>query len=290
MRPAEWLPGIYFSGVALRCLVSGAPASNWAWQCGLALGGWAACLLLVPAAARFRPLLVSVARDWLPAPLLLVAYWAADWGPAPVYNEGLERAWLAIDRVLLHDWGGRAAIEVLGPVVPFLIEFCYSALYATPPLAIGWLYVCRKRERVDRFLFTVLLAALTTYSLLPFFPSRSPRAGFPGEDLPGYTTPFRRLNLWLLDHGDIHTSVFPSGHVTIGISSAFAMLLALPEKKRAAAIIGVVAAGVAVVTVYGRYHYAVDGVAAAGISLLAAGAALLLHPDLRLAWLPKRLR
>ncbi len=143
-----------------------------------------------------------------------------------------------------------------------------------PPLAIAYFYIRRERRRLDEFLFPFLLGTLMTYSLLPLFPSEAPRFVFAGQDLPGVETVFRRFSLWILNHCDIRASVFPSGHVTVGFSAAFAMMLAMPEQRRAGWILLVIALLVLVDTVYGRYHYAADGLAGLLVSLVALGLAL----------------
>ncbi len=281
LRPSECLLGVYFSFVAARGLLAGASATGSAlWLTAILAGGTAVSLLALTE-RRSGSRVCGIVRDWLPAPLLLVAYWAVDWPSGTGYRLDLERRWVQLDKALLIGWSGKAAVESLGWMLPFLLELCYSLLYAIPPVSIGVLYLYRRRDRVDRFLFTLLLGALTTYALLPLFPSRSPRIAFPGEDLPAFNTPFRDLNVWLLDHCDIQASVFPSGHVTVGFSAALAMLLAFPERRRVAAAIATVACAVAVVTVYGRYHYAVDGLAAVAVSVAACIASRIAHPELR---------
>jgi membrane-associated phospholipid phosphatase len=150
------------------------------------------------------------------------------------------------------------------------LEFFYFLMYAIPPLALLALYRMHQRSRVDQFLFTFLVGTLATYALLPFFPCEAPRFVFAGEDLPAVNTIFRTLNVWLLDHCDIRTSVFPSGHVTAAFSAAFGMLLAFPEKKRVGLVLLIAAAVIAITTVYGRYHYVVDGIAGLVISIAAA--------------------
>ena len=52
------------------------------------------------------------------------------------------------------------------------------------------------------------------------------------------------------------------------------MLLTIPERQRYGWSLVIYACSVAVATVYGRYHYAVDAVAGFGISLLALSAGL----------------
>ena len=67
--------------------------------------------------------------------------------------------------------------------------------------------------------------------------------------------------MWVLDRGDIHASVFPSGHVGVGFDAAFAMRLAVPTRWMPAGGLFGLALLVWVGTVYGRYHYAADGLA-----------------------------
>ena len=162
--------------------------------------------------------------------LVLVAYWSID-GVARAHDDwNLESALIGWDRTLLNDWGLRAAIERFGAVIPAALEFVYLLLYAVLPLTIAGFYFRHERDRLDDFIFPFLLGTLTTYALLPHFPSEAPRVAFAGQDLPGVETVFRRLNLWILDQGDIRSSVFPSGHVAVGFAAAFAMRLAVPQR------------------------------------------------------------
>ena len=280
LRPSEWLVLTYFSYAAIF-------SSYRARSIPVIVAGG---VIAVLARKEFRTgsRTYSIVRDWLTAPCFLVAYWTVDWFPQPVRDYKLENSWIHLDRLILNDWGMIAAIESTGRLLPFVLELCYSLLYVLPPVLIGILYLYRRRERVDRYLFTLLLGTLTTYVLLPHFPSISPREVFPNKDLPASITPFRALNLWLLGNFDIHASVFPSSHVTVGYSAAFAMLLALPERRRVGWIVAAIATGVAVATVYGRYHYAVDVFAGMAVSLLACVLGAVLHPSLRLSTLWKR--
>src|SRR5260370_3139623 len=84
-------------------------------------------------------------------------------------------------------------------------------------------------------------------------------------------TVVRRFNLWIVGGVGIHSSVFPSAHVSSAFSAGFALLLFLPERKRFGWGMLIYAASVAITTVYGRYHYAVDAIAGLPVSLLAAG-------------------
>ena len=90
------------------------------------------------------------------------------------------------------------------------------------------------------------------------------------EFAPTVMTQVRRFNLWIVSGAGIHSSVFPSAHVSAAFSAAFALLLCLPRKKWAGWSMFAYACSVAVATVYGRYHYAVDAGAGIAVASLAA--------------------
>ena len=217
---------------------------------------------------RRRPFL-SMVRDWYPMPLMLLTYREMGWFAQPRADFHLENAWVVYDRILLRDLGLKAALEALGPVVPSILEISYSLVYTVPFLAMAALYACGKRERVPAFQATFVLSVISAYALFPLFPSEPPRTVFPGQDFPAYLTVFRRFNWGLLGGYGIHTSVFPSAHVSGSFSGALAMIRLLPERKWVGRALLVLAILIATATVYGRYHYAVD--AAAGFALAAAG-------------------
>jgi membrane-associated phospholipid phosphatase len=268
-RSSEWVLIGYFlyaTGVSLILPVSGHITRLTIFMNALVLGGLA---LLAYADSFRRTEFLGIVRDWYVPPLMLLAYREMGWFALPHTSVALEEAWVVWDRCLLNEAGLRAAIEILGPVLPVLLELSYAFVYAMPPFALAMLYVYRRRQRADAFLFPFALAVLSVYVLFPFFPSEPPWTVFPGEDFPSYDTPVRRFNAAMLGSQGIHTSVFPSAHVAGSFSVAFAMVRLLPEKKWVGRLLVALATCIAVATVYGRYHYAVDAVAGFAISLAA---------------------
>ena len=152
---------------------------------------------------------------------------------------------------------------------PSLLEIAYSLVYVLGPFSVAMLYVYRRRERVDRFLFVFTLGVLLCYAQFPFWPSEPPRTVFPGQDFPSYDTVFRRFNWWMLGGYGIHTSVFPSAHVAGAFSAALGMWIALPERRWVARFLFVMAVLIATATVYGRYHYLADAAAGLVMAVLA---------------------
>lgn len=271
LRRSEWLLFVFFLYVAALAQVRGGGVPQ---PSTLVLLIPLALVALARADSRSTGKVWSMTRDWVPALLVLIAYWSADWVPQLRNDHALENALIAWDRTLLNDWALRSAIERFGRLLPATLELSYLLVYAVPPLAIAYFYVRRERRRLDDFLFPFLLGTLMTYSLLPHFPSEAPRSAFANADLPGVDTVFRRFNLWILNYADIHSSVFPSGHVTVIFSAAFAMLLAVPKNRRVGWTLLALGLLVLVNTLYGRYHYAADGLAGVAVSLAGLGFAL----------------
>jgi membrane-associated phospholipid phosphatase len=141
---------------------------------------------------------------------------------------------------------------------------------------VGILYGRHRRELVDRVLFIYLTGTLLAYALFPYFPSDPPRTVFEGVDLPRIMTPLRKLNLKIVGGYGIHSSVFPSAHVSSAFSAAWGLLVFLRERRRYGWAMLAYAAAVAVATVYGRYHYAADAAAGIAVSLAAFAAAIAL--------------
>jgi len=202
----------------------------------------------------------AMAREWLVPVLVLAAYWEMSLFAAG-HDSRWEAAWLGWDRQLLDRWGLRTLLEHHFAFLPWWLELSYLLLYAIPPVCIGILYWRRERFSVERFLTTFALGTLVAYALLPLIPVQSPRIAFPDADLPAASSIWRSINLWILNHLDISTSVFPSGHVAVAFSSAFGIRRALPASPGMFVIFFALGCLVFVATVYGRYHYAADGLA-----------------------------
>jgi len=228
-----------------------------------------AYLLLIYADSQRPGLVLGVIRDWLPLALILLAYREMGWFALPHASFRLESHWIVWDRLVLRG-GGKAVIESLGPLIPSLLEISYALVYTLAPFSIAVLYLNGRREYVDRFLFVFVVGVLLCYAQFPFWPSEPPRVVFFGQDSPTFDTVFRRFNWWMLGGCGIHTSVFPSAHVAGAFSAAFGMRRAMPSRKWAYRLLFVIAALIAIATVYGRYHYLADATAGLFMAVIAA--------------------
>jgi membrane-associated phospholipid phosphatase len=281
LRSAEWLLVLYFGYVAaisprfpLQQQVIWRPFLVELLVCSLFLS-------LAYGESREHAKVFGIMRDWAAVSLILLAYREMDWFASMPRDFDLELRWVEWDRAVFYRWGFQRAVEALGAIGPLYLELCYSLVYAVAPFVVAVLYFQHRLKRVNGALFLYLLGTLLAYALFPYFPSDPPRVAFGGTDMPNIATPLRQLNLWLLGNYGIHTSVFPSAHVSSAFSAAWALFAFLPERKRYGWGMLVYAISVAVATVYGRYHYAADVAAGIVISLI-PGLMILLARPLRL--------
>lgn len=212
---------------------------------------------------------VEYVRDWLPLALIILAYKEMGWFAPAVHSYRLEQGWIAWDRLILREWHGREIIEFFSPVLPTILELVYALVYAVPPITMGVLYVCGLRNRADALLTIYFLGLFLSYAQFPFWPSEPPRVVFPGEDAPVFNGLLRQFNLWLVGTQGIHTSVFPSAHVSGAFAAALAVRFVMPKHRGLVIAYFTYAILVAVATVYGRYHYAVDAIAGLAVALIA---------------------
>ena len=264
LRPAEWVLVVYFAYVAITATffpINPQPA----YLVAITITAVFATLAYLEKLTGSRT--ITYLRDWTALAATIVAYREMDLFTPAHHDHHLEAVWILWDRRLLHDFGFQRLIESGGAVIPWLLELCYFVVYAVGPFSMGILYAVRKSERSQRFLVLYLLGTLGAYACFPYFPSEPPRTVYPGTDMPNIVGWFRRSNLLVVGNYGIHSSVFPSAHVSSAFSAAFGMLQALPERKNIGYGLVIYATLVAISTIYGRYHYAIDAVAGLGVAL-----------------------
>lgn len=272
LRSSEWLAIVYFVYVAAISPFYIAAA----WRAWIVAAVVMAGFRL---ASRWR----SIVRDLAPLAATLAAYREMNWFTPAVHDHHLERVWIVWDHLLLDGYGVRAAIEKTGVVVPGLLEMCYLLVYAVAPVALWALFASGRRDRVNQLWLAYLAGTLGAYALFPYFPSEPPRTAFPAADLPHVTTVLRQANLFIVGGYGIHSSVFPSAHVSSAFSAAWGLLAAIPERRWIGWSMAAYAVLVSIATVYGRYHYAVDVAAGLGVSVAAIAVVRLGRAEARLA-------
>ena len=264
MRVAEATNIAFFSFLILlawmRPLAPGRRVQATAWGIGVI-----SVVLGVQLLGRLlEPLPTAVIRDWLPAPLLLIAYWTAGrLFTSP--NEKLQNRLARFDQEILGSLKQYRAGAGVARTIAACLEFAYMLCYALVPFGIGILYIAHMRRYADEFWMIVLSSVYLCYGALPFAQTLPPRMLPAGGEPILPPTKFRQMNLWILRHGSIQVNTFPSAHVATAFSVSLVLLHLLPEAGLAFLLVSI---SIAVGAVLGRYHYAADAIIGAAVAIV----------------------
>jgi membrane-associated phospholipid phosphatase len=219
-------------------------------------------------------------RDWLPLLLVPTFYWEV-----PLLAEAIHGG--AVYDGLVQQWeawvfGGQPS-QTLAGMAPWLwvsepLHAAYLSFYFMvlgPPLA---LYAMGRRGAFRRVVFTVVVAALAHQAAFIAFPVLGPRYLFPIPTGPLEAGPLYQLTHRVLEGGSSPGTAFPSSHVGISVAITFALFR---ERVAVAPWLAAVTALLAVATVYGGFHYAVDAIAGLALGLAAALAAPVIRHRMR---------
>jgi PAP2 superfamily protein len=233
----------YFVVLAVVSPLAGASA-RWipVGAAALAAGGavLAASRVLGPDLRVWLALLYLVAGYWLPAQLVT---------QSPAAFE----AWLRRNEAFGSFGSFRWLREML--------ELAYLCCYPVVPAAFLAVYLNGSIGDVDRFWTAVLAAGYLCYFSLPWLVSRPPRLL---EQAVVDDSRLRRLNLRVLDRFSHGWNTFPSGHVAVAFAAALSVMAVTAVLGTAFLIVAV---GIAIGSVSGRYHYLVDSLTAVLVGL-----------------------
>jgi hypothetical protein len=203
--------------------------------------------LVVTIASVLTPSNVSLHGWLLPPLLLLLAYWTSGLlfsTPMP----RAEQALFHIDHVLQV----RAISSAAPRWIAELLEFSYAAVYALIPIALMLHLRFTAYPDYDLFWTVILVTDYVCFAMLPWIPTRPPRALEPDDP---WRSSLRRFNLRLLGTASIRVNTFPSGHAAEALAAALLVWNA-PFAVVAWMLFNTVA--VSTGAVLGRYHYAAD--------------------------------
>ncbi len=260
MRTSEWIQGGFVALIAVAAWMVPLSRRRRLTVTILAACALAAVLLSRCSAKLLAPVPSSILRDWLPIFITLIPYWQTGQfftGPNDKFQ-----AWLIASDRWLWKTSPRSTSR-FGRAVRLTLEWAYALCYPIVPLGLGMLYIAGLRRDADVFWFLVLLPTYICYVITPFFPALPPRS-VDASGKPSKTTKSRIFNLWLLKHGSIQAISFPSAHV----ASAFGVSLMLWHYlPLAGTVFLVIALWIAIAAVAEGYHYTVDVVLGAVVSL-----------------------
>ncbi len=142
----------------------------------------------------------------------------------------------------------------------------FSYYFLLPVLGIA-LYLNKKYEVFNRFLFTVAVAFYISYLGFLFYPVEGPRfalANFHSLELEGPI--FTPLAKWVIANGGLHGGCMPSSHVAVAL---IVLIFSYKHHKTLFYVLSPFILALFVATVYCRFHYATDVVAGILVGILA---------------------
>src|SRR5450759_245858 len=253
VRPSEWIAFSYFLYLIVACWWP--PLSMGRRACIVAASAIGASAIW--AIAHVAPLLV---RDWAPLAYILAGYFLS--GRLFVAPSRAIESWLmGWDRRLLGDPVTRFA-SWPRPVLACL-EIVYMGCFLLVPAGLAILAHNGHASLADRYWTMVVAAELGAFAPLAFIQTRPPWAI---ERKPMLTDPaIHRLASQMVQHLTIRANTFPSGHAAGSLAVGLAVVSALPWTG---AVLLLLAAGICVACVVGRYHYVLDVVTGAALALV----------------------
>jgi hypothetical protein len=289
MRTSEWIQGGFASAIAISAWLIPLSRQRRQTISLLALFALAGVCLSLASAYLLPPFPSAVLRDWLPVIITLIPYWQTGQfftGPDKKIQE-----WLVASDRWLYKLLPRTGWK-FSHAMRLTMEWAYSLCYPIVPLGLGVLYVAGLRRTADVYWFMVLVPTYICYAITPFFPAlpprslvtpsqvdRSPTESSLAEPSQPPKSKSRTFNLWLLKLGSIQAISFPSAHVASALGASLAVWHYLPL---AGAVFFAITFWIAVAAVAGRYHYAID-------VLLGAVVSVVVYLVWRAEWIPSSL-
>lgn len=224
-----------------------------------------AALGVALAAAASEGSVLRPIRDWLPLLLGPLLYIELRWlipGGGQLHQDLLVQQW---ELAVFHGqpsatWAPRMPNLVLSEA----LHFCYASYYLLVYLPPLLLYLRGQREGFARTMLALTFVYGSCFTAYLFFPVEGPRFIVGPAAAP--EGPIRSFVLHLLAAGSSRGTAFPSSHIA---ASVVAALCALHFQRGVGAIVALLTLGLALGTVYGGFHYAVDGIAGVAVGVAA---------------------
>jgi membrane-associated phospholipid phosphatase len=245
MFPFERLAIVYFALFGAAALLA-VPDRPRPWRALLGAAASGATVFLMASTASIT------ARIWFSHAYLVAGYWLPAFFVGDVSSPAFE-SWLR--RTDTHI---RRYLPSLPRSATHVAELSYLMCYPALPAAFVVVWTCGNLVDAERFWVSVLAAGFTCYGNLPWLPSRPPRLiDQSGEsaDIGEAPLALATVNTAVLERVSHQFNTFPSGHVAVAVAAAASTFTVWWPAGVAFAI---VATGIAVGAVAGRYHYVVD--------------------------------
>jgi PAP2 superfamily len=261
MRMHEWISPLFLTlFIALAWL---RPLTRWQRMAATVMGvcGIVAAVLVPLVQQEFFPQL-SLVRDLLPAPLMILVYRQTGFlfGAS---NEKLQARLETVDRKLFGEMAGYREGPRGGNWLTGYLEGAYLCCYLMVPLGVVVLYLSKMTLYVGQYWTVVLSATYLCYASTVFLQTTPPRVLRPDPYFGARPNKIRELNLFIIRTASIGWNTFPSAHVAGSVAAGLALLRFAPV---AGLIFLWLSLCIAVGAVAGRYHYVLDAFTGAALA------------------------
>jgi membrane-associated phospholipid phosphatase len=250
--PREQIPALLAIHALLAALVLMMPRARRAGPVGRFLGDWYA--LLIVTALYTEVGLVNLA-DGRAYDRIVLGWEQALFGFQP------GRDWIRSNPSTWLAWA------------LYLGYLAYYPIIAAGPLA---LWATGRREAMRRAMTTIMATFYVCYTIFLLFPVVGPRHIFPAADNVATRTLIAQVTAQFIEHVAAWGAAFPSSHVAVSVAATVAALL---EWRMLGASLVVPTTLLALGSVYGQFHYAVDVLAGLGVGLAVAAVVWLTSPQ-----------
>lgn len=276
LYPVDWLIIGYCGLMILLILALGRPINQYAdellFYAGMATAA-ALIIRFVPEQGHWAQRLLRIAY---PALMFTFFYRATGGVMFLVFDRffdghltGMEQAILGFEPSLYID---KHALHVS---LNELFMGCYFAYYFMLPGYLVPTFILKRNGEMRRALAAISLTFFVSYMLFFLYPIEGPRWHFQGQYLHTIDGPFfRQLVNFMIAKGAVRGGCMPSTHVAVAL---VILLFVFRQSKMWGWIMLPVVLGLAVGTVWGRYHYISDVVVGALIGATATWVVLKYH-------------
>jgi membrane-associated phospholipid phosphatase len=154
----------------------------------------------------------------------------------------------------------------------WLLHLGYLAYYPivlAPPLAF---WITGRHEAMRLAITTIAVTFYLCYLMYLLFPVVGPRFVFPAADNAATRTAIAQFTARFLEHVAAWGAAFPSSHVAVAVA---ATVIALRDWRALGLALAVPTTLLALGSVYGQFHYALDAIAGLAVGLAVAMVACL---------------
>ncbi|UCE23764.1 MAG: phosphatase PAP2 family protein [Candidatus Zixiibacteriota bacterium] len=148
-----------------------------------------------------------------------------------------------------------------------IFSFCYSSYYFMIPVFLLTLFFKKEYEVIKSFLAAACMTFFLSYLLFFLYPIEGPRWHFASEYINAVEGPvFRQITEFFIDKGSVRGGCMPSSHFGVAL---VILIYCFRYYRRSAWALTLLVAGLAVGTVWGRFHYVSDVVVGGLIGIVA---------------------